>query len=191
MIAALAVGAIVAAAPGSRLFIASGAKTKAEAEKQKTALVVPAELRLTAGYPKLVESKTVAGLNPGFFLVVLGACADATAAQTSHGNGLAALIQRSLKGAYAKAVASQPEACPLWLELSESRPAKLDALVKSPDDPSLLFSVASELHQAGGLVGASILLRRATARGATDQPTIELLRTVEFVLEDAPFRLPP
>ena len=73
----------------------------------------------------------------------------------------------------------------------EPRPAKLDALLKSPEDPTLLFAVARELHQAGGLVGASILLRRAMARGATDQPTLELLRTVEFVLEDAPFRLPP
>ncbi|MDP3499476.1 MAG: hypothetical protein Q8S33_04060 [Myxococcales bacterium] len=190
MMLGLAVGVVVAATPASRLFIASGAKTKAEAEKLKAALVVPTELRLTAGYPKLIESKTVAGLNPGFFLVVLGACADSTAAQTRHGNGLAALIQRSLKGAYAKGVAAQPEACPLWVEPTESRPAKLDALLKSPDDPKLLFAVASELHQEGGLVGASILLRRATAKGATDEPTIELLRTVEFVLEDAPFRLP-
>lgn len=188
---ALAVGVVVAASPGSRLFIASGAKTKAEAEKLKAALVVPAELRLSTGYPRLVESKTVAGLNPGFFLVVLGACADATAAQTSHGNGLAALIQRSLKGSYAKAVAAQAEACPLWLASTETPAAKLQELMKKPDEPTLLFSVASELHQAGELVGASILLRRATARGASDQPTLELLRTVEFVLEEAPFRLPP
>lgn len=190
MMLGFAAGLVLASSPGSRLFIASGAKTKAEAEKQKAALVVPAELRLTAGYPKLIESKTVSGLKPGFFLVVLGACADGTAAQTSHDNGLAALIQRSLKGAYAKAVAAQVEACPLWIEPTESRPAKLDALLKSPDDPKLLFAVASEMHQASGLVGASILLRRATARGAADQPTLELLRTVEFVLEDAPFRLP-
>ncbi len=191
MTLALAVGAIVAAAPASRLFIASGAKTKAEAEKQKAALVVPTGLRLTAGYPKLIESKTVAGLNPGFFLVVLGACADGTAAQSSHDNGLAALIQRALKGAYAKAVSAQPEACPLWIASTDYRPAKLDALLKSPDDPTLLFSFASAMHQEGDLIGASILLRRATAKGATDQPTLELLRTVEFVLEDAPFRLPP
>jgi len=171
--------------------LAGAEKTKAEAEKLKAALLVPTGLRLTAGYPKLIESKTVAGLNPGFFLVVLGACADGTAAQSSHDNGLAALIQRALKGAYAKAVSAQPEACPLWIESTDSRPAKLDALLKSPDDPTLLFSVASAMHQEGSLVGASILLRRATAKGATDQPTLELLRTVEFVLEDVPFRLPP
>lgn len=64
----------VGGTPGSRLFIATGAKTKAEAEKLQKALVIPKELRLTAGFPKLIESKTVEGLNPGFFLVVLGAC---------------------------------------------------------------------------------------------------------------------
>lgn len=181
----------VTGTPGSRLFIATGAKTKAEAEKLQKALVVPKELRLTAGFPKLIDSKTVEGLNPGFFLVVLGACADETAAQTSHTNGLAALIQRGLKGAYAKAVAKQPEACPLWIEPSGQPPAKLAALEKSPNDPKLLLEVAKDLDGQVNLLGAAILLRRATALGATDQPTLELMRKVEFLLEDVPFRLPP
>lgn len=149
----LLVAVAVAGAPGSRLFIASGAKAKSEAEKLQRALVLPKELRLSSGFPKLIESKGVEGLNPGFFLVVLGACDDVSAAQTSHSNGLA-------------------------------------ALEKSPDDRKLLFEVAQELDAQGSLLGASILLRRATALGATDQPTLELLRKVEFVLEDAPFRLP-
>lgn len=186
----LMVAIAVAGTPGSRLFIASGAKTKAEAEKLQKALVLPKELRLTPGFPKLLESKSVEGLNPGFFLVVLGACADATAAQTSHTNGLAALIQRGLKGAYAKPVAKQSEACPLWIEPGEQLPAKLAALEKSPDDQKLLFDVAKAFDADGSLIGACILLRRATALGASDQPTIDLLRKVEFVLEDAPFRLP-
>lgn len=186
----LLVAVAVAGAPGSRLFIASGAKTKAEAEKLQKALSLPKALRLTAGFPKLIESKSVEGLNPGFFLVVLGACADVTAAQTSHTNGLAALIQRGLKGAYAKAVAKQPEACPLWVEPAEKAPAKLAELEKRPDDQKLLFEVAKELDGEGSLIGACILLRRAIALGASDQPTLDLLRKVEFVLEDAPFRLP-
>lgn len=186
----LLVAVAVAGAPGSRLFIASGARTRVSAETLRKGLVLPKELRLAPGYPKLIESKSVEGLNPGFVLVVLGACDDATAAQRSHSNGLAALVQRGLKGAYAKAVGKQPEACPLWLESAEKPPAKLAALEQSPDDQKLLFEVASELDAAGSLVGASILLRRATALGASDQPTLELLRKVEFVLEDAPFRLP-
>lgn len=187
----LVVAVALAAGPGSRLFIATGAKTKAEAEKLQKALILPKELRLTPGFPKLVESKTVQGLNPGFFLVVLGACADGDAAQTSHGNGLAALIQRGLKGAYAKTVVKQPDACPLWLEAGDPAPAKLTALEGRPDDVKLLFEVAKELDAQGGLIGAAILLRRATALGAKEQATLDLLRKVEFVLEDAPFRLPP
>jgi hypothetical protein len=183
--------ATLAAGPQSRLFIATGAKTKAEAEKLQKALALPRELRLSPGYPKLVESKSMPGLNPGFFLVVLGACADETAAQTSHGNGLAALIQRGLKGAYAKPVTVKADGCPLWVEPTDTPPAKLADLEKKPDDVKLLFEVARELDQGGALVGASILLRRATALGASDQPTLDLLRKVEFVLEDAPFRLPP
>lgn len=183
--------ATLAAAPQSRLFIATGAKTKAEAEKLQKALALPKALRLSPGYPKLIESKSMPGLNPGFFLVVLGACADETAAQTSHGNGLAALIQRGLQGAYAKSVTAAADGCPLWIEPTEVAPAKLRALEQRPDDVKLLFEVAREMDQGGALVGASILLRRATALRATDQPTIDLLRKVEFVLEDAPFRLPP
>lgn len=186
----LLVAVAVASTPGSRLFIASGARTRASAELLKKRLVLPKELRLSPGFPKLMESKNVEGLTPGFVVVVLGACDDETAAQTSHTNGLAALIQRGLKGAYAKPVAKQPEACPLWLESAEKPPAKLAELEKSPDDQQLLFEVAKEFDAAGDLIGASILLRRATALGATDQPTLELLRKVEFVLEDAPFRLP-
>lgn len=186
-----ALALIVAAGPGSRVFIATGGKTQAEAEKLQKALVLPKELKVAKGFPKIQASKDLAGLNPGFFVVVLGACAEGTAAQSSHGNGLAALIQRSLKGAYAKPVSPLPESCPLWLEGAEKKPAKLDALVAAPDDRALLLAVAKEFHAQGGLLGASILLRRAVALGASDEETLGLLRTVEFVLEDAPFRLPP
>lgn len=188
---ALVVAAALAAEPRSRVFIATGAKTKAEAEKLQKALTLPKELRLGAGFPRLIESKAMTGLNPGFFLVVLGTCADETAAQASHANGLAALLQRGLKGAYAKPVTVKPEGCPLWLEAGDPAPAKLAELEKTPDDVKLLFEVARALDASGALVGADILLRRATALGAGDQPTLDLLRKVEFVLEDAPFRLPP
>jgi len=182
---------VVAAAPSSRVFIAGGAKTKAEAQKLERALKLPKELKLAAGFPKLLESKSVEGLNPGFFIVLLGSCGDGSAAETSHSNGLAALIQRSLKGAYAKSVSNRPASCPLWLEASEKAPAQLGALIATPDDRALLLAVAKAFHADGSLVGASILLRRAVALGAQDEETLTLLKTVEFILEDAPFRLPP
>jgi hypothetical protein len=182
---------VVAAAPSSRVFIAGGAKTRAEAQKLERALKLPKALKLAAGFPKLVESKSIEGLNPGFFIVVLGSCGDGSAAETSHSNGLAALIQRSLKGAYAKPVPSQPMSCPLWLEASEVEPSLLASLTRTPDDRAVLLSAAKALHGNGEVLGASILLRRAVALGAQDEETLTLLKTVEFVLEDAPFRLPP
>ncbi|MBE2252742.1 MAG: hypothetical protein IAE78_24640 [Myxococcus sp.] len=187
----VALAIALSGAPGSRVFIASGAKSKGAAEKLKASLAVPSALKLARGYPRLVESKSLAGLNPGFFLVVLGVCDDATPAQQAHGNALAAVIQRSQRGAYAKPVGPQPEACPLWIEPVGEPPAGLQSLLARPDDPKLLLEVASAMHAQGELVGAAVLLRRAQARGATDAATLELSRTVEFILEDAPFRLPP
>lgn len=191
MIAAIVTLSLAAAPMESRLFIASGAKTKAEAEKQLKALKPTPELVLSAGFPKLVESKSIEGLNPGFFLVVFGACDDTSADQRSHNDGLAAVIQRATKGAYAKAAAKQAAACPLWLEeLEKGKPVSTRAaLIAKPDDVSLLVKAAGELHQAGVLTGAAMLLRRAIALGATGD-AVELSRTVEFLLEDAPFRLP-
>lgn len=171
----------------SRLFIATGAKTEAEAKKALSTLSLPDSLVLRKGYPRLVESRTVPGLNPGFWLVVLGACSD-VGRWPSHNDGLAALIQRGHKGAYAKAVGAQAAgSCPLWVEggLKEN-----PAVAAAPEELAALKKTALEMHKAGNLIGADILLRRALALGAEDQPTLELYRTVEFLLEDAPFKLP-
>lgn len=153
------------------------------------ALKLPAALHLSPGYPKLVRSDGVEGLKPGFVLVVLGACADVTAAQSGHNNGLAALIGRGLKGAYAKPVAMQAAACPLWLEASDD--AAVSAAKDRRDEPKALHAAARALEQGGDLVGAAMLLRRAMALGATDDDTVNLARKVEFLLEDLPDRLPP
>ena len=173
----------------SRLFIAAGAKTEAQAKALSAALKLPTQLLLAPGYPKLVRSDAVGGLNPGFVLVVLGACADQTAAHTSHNAGLAALIQREVKGAYAKPVAKQDgSACPLWVEPSDEAPVK--AVAAKRDDVKALAAAARALEQESDLVGAAILLRRALALGAEDVATVELSRKVEFLMEDLPARLP-
>jgi hypothetical protein len=167
----------------SRLFIATGAKTEAEAKKALTAVVLPEGLVLRKGFPQLVESKSIPGLNPGFWLVVLGACDD-VGRWPSHNDGLAALIQRGLKGAYAKPVGKQPASCPLWFEGKDA------GLRDHPDEVKRLKPAAAAMHKEGNLLGADILLRRAVALGDEDKETLDLLRTVEFLLEDAPFRLP-
>lgn len=58
------------------------------------------------------------------------------------------------------------------------------ALVAAPPAPHASRS------PRGNLLGADILLRRALALGAEDKATLDLYRTVGFLLEDAPFKLP-
>jgi hypothetical protein len=191
MSTALLVASLLAAAPltQSRLFIAAGAKTEAEAKKALASLKLPPQLLLAPGFPKLVKSDTVGGLNPGFVLVVLGACADVSASESGHNDGLAALIQRGVKGAYAKPAAKQDAACPLWLEASKD-PAVAAAKTKR-DDPKALVAAAEAYDRDADLVGAAIVLRRAIALGATDEATLNLSRKVELLMEDLPTRLPP
>lgn len=185
---------ILAAAPEteSRLFIASGAKTEKDAQKLLTTLKVPPSLVLRTGFPKLVESAKVQGLNAGFWLVVLGACDDTNGVQRTHNAGLAALVGRALKGAYAKPVAKQPAgSCPIWIEggVAGAKP-EVAALAKSPDELAVLRKAAQVQHEDGEMLGADITLRRALALGDDSGPTLERYRTVEFVLEDVPFKLP-
>ena len=187
---ALVIALALSAAPSleSRLFIAAGAKTETEAKQLLAALKPPESLLLRKGFPRVVESRSVAGLKPGLWLVVLGACDDG-GQWPSHNDGLAALIQRALKGAYAKPVGKQdPAGCPLWLEGGTAGIAP--GLVSAPDDLKRLKELAVAMHAAQNLIGSDIVLRRAIALGANDKETLELYRTVEFLLEDVPFKLP-
>ena len=122
-------------------------------------LSLPDSLVLPKGYPRVMESRTVSGLNPGFWLVVLGACSD-VGRWPSHNDGLAALIQRAHKGAYAKAVGAQAAGgCPLWVEGGTKDVAP--GLLGAPDDLPALRKTAGEMFRETNLIGAAILLRRA------------------------------
>lgn len=92
------VSSVLSAAPASRMFIANGATTEAKAKSMLTSMKVPPQLKVGAA-PRVVASSSVKGLKPGFFVIVLGACNDKSAAETGYNDGLAALIQRALKGA--------------------------------------------------------------------------------------------
>jgi hypothetical protein len=66
----------------AQVIIWGGGSTRADAEKalaewnaEKSAL--SGVLTIADGFPKIVESKTVPGLKPGFHVVILGACPDA------------------------------------------------------------------------------------------------------------------
>ena len=69
------------AANNAVAIIWKGAKTQAEAEAQKpawsglNAVFAKAGLKFPDGHPKLVESKTLPGLKPGFWVWLLGVCA--------------------------------------------------------------------------------------------------------------------
>lgn len=71
-----------------------------EAAKKRAAVVAPL-LTLAEGFPKVVDSATVKGLKPGFFIVLAGFCT---------------VVDPALKaldpGAYAKPVQDVAEACP-------------------------------------------------------------------------------
>lgn len=71
-----------------------------EAAKKRAAVVAPL-LTLADGFPKVVDSATVKGLKPGFFIVLAGFCS---------------VVDPALKaldpGAYSKPVQDVAEACP-------------------------------------------------------------------------------
>lgn len=93
--------------PFTWLMIADGSTDRAEAQRKLDALkehVFPA--RLAAGYPQLVESATMPGLKPGFFVVVLGSCADRSEADVHL-----ELMRAVAPGAYVRSVEG-PSACP-------------------------------------------------------------------------------
>lgn len=110
-----------AKAPASfHVIILGGGKTPAEAqaalERYKDAAhegVTPAE-----GYPKLLKSDELAGLNPGFHIAVLGICSEVERART-----LRDVANLALPGVYLKQVqVSVADACP---KLALPRPKAL------------------------------------------------------------------
>jgi hypothetical protein len=91
-----------------------GSKDKAEAEAQKATwgpletLLEKTGLRLQEGHPRLVQSKTVPGLKPGFWVWLLGTCPP------SEAPPLLERFQRLAPGTYGREVKVSPEtlACP-------------------------------------------------------------------------------
>lgn len=89
------------------LIIADGSTDIAEGQRKLEELQnrVPL-LRLARGYPQLVDSATMPGLKPGFYVVVLGACSDRVMADLRLG-----LARTVAPGAYLRPAAAE-EACP-------------------------------------------------------------------------------
>jgi hypothetical protein len=70
--------------PNAHFIIAYGAKTRVDAEQWMATKLHEYALpnREEDGYPRVIDSSTVQGMNPGFFIVVLGVSDDAAVAQT-------------------------------------------------------------------------------------------------------------
>lgn len=105
--------ALSLAAGPSTLLVWGGGKTPEEAQKSLEEWKTKSPewltyVQLAAGYPRIIESKTVTGLNPGFHIVVLGACEDGIAG--THALDLFKLLEPSV---YSKDVTwAEASACP-------------------------------------------------------------------------------
>ncbi len=111
----------------ARVVIADGAKTKTEAEQKLTQLKLASSVRLAPGYPRVLPSESMKGLNPGLHIVVLGLCSSADRAPIKsngvgmnialkHHTHLLKQLKASVRGVYSKTVTTDlPLSCPLFL----------------------------------------------------------------------------
>jgi hypothetical protein len=119
LLVALALSAAPAAAPSVQVLIWGGGDTEPEArvwlERWKAeGPMLKDYLQLAEGFPKVVESKDLAGLKPGFFIVVLGFCPETEA------KPVLGLLKALYAGAYARATTAQlPLGCPKPINRAE------------------------------------------------------------------------
>jgi hypothetical protein len=76
------------------------------------------------GFPKMVSSTTVPGLNPGFHIVLLGFCSR------EEGQSERAYLQALYPFTYEKPVKDVESACPVWVEPSKERAVESRRTVK-------------------------------------------------------------
>lgn len=103
--------ALTQAPAPARLVIWAGGKTELDAKTALASFEAKRKqllLELAPGYPKILDSSKVPGLNPGFFIVALGVCA-------SEDDDGFRLIDFLDPAAYSKEV-SLPLACPRFPE---------------------------------------------------------------------------
>ena len=75
----LALVSAMASAQAPQHLVFSGGTTRADGDAalaswKRLAPLIDPHVRLAAGFPKVVESASLPGLKPGFFVVVLGQC---------------------------------------------------------------------------------------------------------------------
>lgn len=90
------------------ILIADGAKSKTQAKAKAKAFKARAEWILAKGYPKVIDSKTIKGLNPGFHILVLGFCPQSSATAEV----LLPALKKTYPGLYMKEVSHGADSCP-------------------------------------------------------------------------------
>lgn len=163
---ALAATPAHAAPPELRAIVLTGTKLPARVGGQLAA--VKAKLGrfvLAPGFPKVVESKTVPGLKPGFEVILLGVCSEA-GADTHLADFIEARAKAAVPGAYGRPVeVSVGASCPrlaIPKPEDDAEGAKLWAAAeKTPDAPDALTALGHHLVGSGDLEAGEYLGLRA------------------------------
>ncbi len=149
-----------------RAIVLTGAKLPARVGGQLAA--VRAKLRgfvPAPGFPKVVESKSVPGLKPGFEVIVLGVCSD-SGADRHLADFLEARAREAVPGAYGRAVeASVGPSCPRMVvpkPEDDAEGMKLWAAAeKSPESAEALTALGNYVVSVGDLDSGEYLGLRA------------------------------
>lgn len=183
-----AAGPAQAAPTEMRAIVLAGTKLPArvsgqlESVQAKLGALIPAP-----GFPKVVESKLVPGLKPGFEVILLGLCPT-----LGVEGGLTNLVEQAAKdavsGSYSRPVKVEgPPACP---QLKISRPDEPEgqqpwaAYEKSPDSPDAQVALGHYLVSVGDLDGGEYLGLRALLKSPQHPGAKGLLEKIGVLRTD-------
>jgi hypothetical protein len=130
-------------------------------------------LRLQTGYPRIVESAKVPGMNPGFHVVVLGACNEIEIVATMN------VLKTLESSAYEKAATWPEEACPVFemktvspiaelkLPTGKLRVVVLGDLLKSDEGAGLSRQLVVTRFEPKGFAAEVAIFRNEDCGGGT------------------------
>lgn len=184
----------------ARIVIADGAKTAAEADKKLAALKVPSTFHLPAGYPRVITSDSVKGLNPGLHIIVLGYCAAEdnvriltkadeevrAGIKLKHHAHMLKQLKKAVPGVYSKTVTTETAIdCPVVLGEKPASPPALvtawSAVQQAPTSAIAWVKYGQALEEEGGLDAADYAYSVAYERDPKYAPAQHALYKLDFV----------
>lgn len=140
------------------------------------------------GFPKVMDSGSIAGMNPGFEIVVLGFCPAGSAAASSVAELVEKEAKRAVPGAYGKEVrGTLAAACP---RLKIPKPDEPDGIKvwsaweKAPDSSETQVALGNYLVSIGDLDGGEYLGYRAIAQEPNHAGAKSLLEKIGLLRAD-------